>query len=259
MSRKATETRRFAATLAGVGFVTATLAPVVWPFAQVQESEAAGALLSLLAIVLFLVALTCVVTRVVLDFRRTEGQSEVRARLYTAIGDELVPLTVQLETIATLPGAERPAALAQAATAACSAMRQLTEADRARVVVYALRAEPQQMEQIAFLGRETEPGPFVAGTERGDAALAFLEGRKGKLYKDLSRKRPPGYKATMKDYRTFLAVPIWTASGVYGMLSVDAPAAGTLTPADLAIATVVAETMALAFEIVLNENVDGDP
>jgi hypothetical protein len=112
------------------------------------------------------------------------------------------------------------------------------------------------MEPIAYLGRNTEPRPFVAGTDRGDGALAFVETRKGVLYKDLTRKRPPGYKATLKDYRTSLAVPIWTASGIYGMITVDSPIAGSLTPADLAIAAVVAEIVAVAFEIV--QDLDAD-
>jgi hypothetical protein len=111
------------------------------------------------------------------------------------------------------------------------------------------------MKPIAHIGRGERPGPFIAGTVRGDAALNFLDGHRAKFYEDLTTSgKPDGYDGTMNDYNTFVAVPVWTETGVYGMVTLDAPSALSLDSGDVALTELVAEFMAAAFEVAQDQD-----
>jgi hypothetical protein len=129
---------------------------------------------------------------------------------------------------------------------------------RPRAVVYLLNvdANPLQMESIGHHGRGARPRPFIEGTPRGDAALAFLEERSTAFYRNLNgRKKPAGYDGTMAGYRTFIAAPIYTPSaGVYGMVTLDAPEPNSLTLGDVALTELIADLMSIPFEVAQDED-----
>lgn len=183
--------------------------------------------------------------------RREQTLRTARERLELRLRDELMPWASTLADMPTVPFADRIAYLKPVAVQAVAALWALTEdhVDRLRANIYLLDADSQQMESLAHTGRGERPQPFVAGTPRGDNALEFVAGTKTAFYPDLRRERPDGYDGTMSGYDTFIAVPIWTDNGHYGMVTVDAPAAGSLTLGDVSLAELVAELMTIPFEI----------
>lgn len=79
--------------------------------------------------------------------------------------------------------------------------------------------------------------------------MKFLNRRVTAYYPDLREKKPTGYDGSMSGYQTYISVPIWTERGVYGMVTVDAPNAGTLDEGDVALVEMVAELMSIPFEV----------
>lgn len=181
---------------------------------------------------------------------------DAKKKLSIKFTDELRPLAVAVAEVSRLPANERKHAVKQAAQVAVTALRAIADdrVHRSRANVFGLNPDIQQMEAIASVGRGQKPKPFVAGNPRGDAAFSFLESTKPILYTDLTVKRPQGFKLADHDYRTFISVPIWTDGGVYGMVTIDAPEAGSLSGADLALTALIAEMMAAAFEASQDQN-----
>lgn len=175
---------------------------------------------------------------------------EAKKKVSISFTDELRPLAVAIADVSRKASSDRTYATKQAAQVAATALRALVDdhAHRSRAIVFSLNADKQQMESIANVGRGKKPKPFVVGDPRGDAALRFIQETKPVLYEDLSKKIPQGFKLSDHDYRTFVSVPIWTDTGVYGMVSIDTPEAGSLTDKDLALTALIAEMMAAAFE-----------
>lgn len=159
------------------------------------------------------------------------GKEEAN-RLRIAVKDALKPLA---EIIAQMPAktpAKRQAELAAAANHAVGALNLLLKnVDRLRAVVYAIddpnpgESERVSMSAMAYQGRGTKPHPFVAGTERGDSALALVREAQDIFVPDLDGDVPAGYAGSGRDYRTFISASISTqhAGGAgYGMVTVDA-------------------------------------
>lgn len=111
------------------------------------------------------------------------------------------------------------------------------------------------MDSIAHGGRGERPRPFVAGTPRGDAALSFIDKKAVGFFPDLRKNRPTGYDGTMSGYCTYIAAPIWTESGSYGMVTLDAPKADSFDDGDVALVELTAEMMSIAFEIGQDDDV----
>ena len=72
---------------------------------------------------------------------------------------------------------------------------------------------------------------------------------------DLSKgENPGGYDGTMSDYKTLVSVPIWTETGAYGMVTLDAPASKSLDAGDVALTEIIAEFMSAAFEVAQDQD-----
>ncbi len=119
--------------------------------------------------------------------------------------------------------------------------------------VFTVTTEPTRMEWMAHLGRGTKPKPFLEGTARGDAAFRFLEAHTTAFYPDLGLDKPDGYQGSMSDYKTFISVPFWADMDVYGMVTIDAPTANTLTKGHQYLVEYAAELLAAAFAVANNE------
>jgi hypothetical protein len=184
---------------------------------------------------------------------KTEAVDAAKQEQRLKFRDELMRFASTAADMALQPLEERQAYLKTVAAVAASALVSIVgeHVHRPRAVVYLLNVEsnPLTMESIGFAGRGERPRPFEAGTPRGDAALEFLAGKMPARYPDLDAEKPAGFEGTMSGYRTFISVPIWTANGVYGMVSLDAPRANTLDAGDLAMAELIAELMSIPFEI----------
>ena len=104
-------------------------------------------------------------------------------------------------------------------------------------MVYLLNADngTVSMDSIGHSGRGERPRTFEAGTPRGDAALDFISAKQKSFYPDLTKKKPAGYDGTMSGYETYISVPIWTDTGVYGMVTLDAPKADSFDEGDVAL------------------------
>ena len=172
--------------------------------------------------------------------------------------DEFMRFASTTADMALQPLEERQAYLKTVAAVAASALATMVgeHVHRPRAVVYLLNIEssPLTMESIGHAGRGERPGPFEAGTPRGDAALEFLDGKRPAFYPNLEDEKPLGFEGTMSGYKTFISVPIWTANGVYGMVSLDAPRANLFNDGDLALTELTAELMSIPFEVGQDHN-----
>jgi hypothetical protein len=178
-------------------------------------------------------------------------ESTARERFKLRLRDEAMPFLTTAAEMARLPFDERAAFLKPVALQAVALLRGLVEVDRSRANVYVLDLDQAelQMVSIARSGRGERPKPFVAGTERGDSALEFMQGQATTYFPDLDEEAPAGFVFEGHDYGTLVSVPIWTDAGAYGMVTLDAPKAGSLTPGDVALVEAVAEMMTIPFEI----------
>jgi hypothetical protein len=178
-------------------------------------------------------------------------ESTAHERFKLRLRDEAMPFLTTAAEMARLPFDERAAFLKPVALQAVALLRGLVEVERSRANVYVLDLDqPElQMVSIAHSGRGERPKPFVAGTDRGDSALEFMQGQATAYFADLDEESPVGFVVEEHDYRTFVSVPIWTDAGAYGMVTLDAPKASTLTPGDVALVEAVAEMMTIPFEI----------
>jgi len=174
------------------------------------------------------------------------------------ISDELMPFAGTSADMARQPHDQRPAYLEGVAKVAAAAVAHITadHVDSPRAVVYLLDSDENLMRSIGHSGRGKKPRPFEANTTRGKSALDFIDGRATAFYEDLTKDRPDGYDGTMSDYKTFISTPIWTDSGVYGMVTLDAPAAGSFNKGDVALVELAAELMAIPFEIGQDQDSD---
>lgn len=236
------------------GFGAAQLLTV----ARAEPDPALGWLWTFAAVAVFLVSLTVAIVAKVIESRRGLTISKAREKQLVQLRDQLMPMASTTADMARHPLAEREPYLESVAKVAASALASAVgdHVDRPRAVVYLLDAStPPSMRSIGHSGRGERPRPFIAGTARGDAALNFLDGRRHAFFEDLnSGTMPDGYDGTMSGYKTFISVPIWTESGVYGMVTLDAPVPKSLDAGDVALAEIVAEFMSAAFEVAQDQD-----
>lgn len=226
--------------------------------ARAEPNPTLGLLYVVAAFVVFIAALAVAIIAKVFESRRALPIAKAREKQLVQLRDQLMPMASTIADMARHPLAERGPYLESVAKVAASALAAVvtTHVERPRAVVYLLDADlPPSMKSIAHSGRGERPGPFLAGTPRGDAALDFLDGHRRAFYEDLSRgEKPTGYEGTMSDYKTFAAVPIWTETGAYGMVTLDAPMPESLDAGDVALTELVAELMSAAFEVAQDQN-----
>lgn len=236
------------------GFGAAQLLTV----ARGQTDPALGWFYSVVAVVVFAIGLAVAVIAKVAETRRAPTIAIAREKQLVQLRDQLMPMASTTADMARHPLADRGPYLESVAKVAAAALATVvgTHVERPRAVVYLLDAEPDQsMRSIAHSGRGERPGPFLEGTTRGDAALNFLDGHRPAFYEDLSKgEKPAGYDGNMSDYNTFVSVPVWTETGAYGMMTLDAPTAGSLDAGDVALTELVAEYMSAAFEVAQDQD-----
>lgn len=246
--------------------ITSTGVPIVGGFAAAQlltiarsaPSPFVGWIYSIAALIAFAGGLAVAITTKVRESRQALTIAEAREKQLVQLRDHLMPMASTIADMARYPLTERAPYLESVGKVAASALAAVASAhvDRPRAVVYLLDAEtPPSMRSIAHSGRGERPRPFLAGTARGDAALNFLDGHRRAFYEDLSKgPKPDGYDGTMSDYKSFVAVPIWTETGAYGMVTLDAPAPDSLDGGDVALTELVAEFMSAAFEVAQDQD-----
>lgn len=196
-----------------------------------------------------------------MEHRRGVTAEKAKLVLLVKLRDEYMKWASTTADMARQAHERRHAYLAQVADSAATSLRSVVadHVHRPRAVVYLLSTDghPYQMQPIGRSGRGEKPKPFTAGTPRGDAALAFIDKRATSHYPDLANRKKPkpdGYDGTMSGYKTFIAAPIWTETGVYGMVTLDAPIPKVFNDGDVALVELTAEMMSIAFEIGQDDN-----
>jgi transcriptional regulator with GAF, ATPase, and Fis domain len=202
----------------------------------------------------FLVALaiSLQIVKVVLDHRRDVAAANFRVQLR----DALLPVTGVVSDMNVGAHFEvRREQLRTAAQATTGALYQLVSPHSSRVRANVFWVEESgNLVWLAHSGRGERPGPFVRGTERGDAVFEFLARLRPEFFPNLKKRKPEGWEGTMEGYSTFVAVPIWSTGKVFGMLTIDSPKAKSLVLEDQYILEMFSEVMTLAFEKGLHES-----
>ncbi|GAA2074037.1 GAF domain-containing protein [Microbacterium hatanonis] len=182
---------------------------------------------------------------------RQEAVATARREQLIKLRDVFMRFASTTADMALQPLEERHGYLKMVANVAAEALAGMVggRVHRPRAVVYLLYSDPTRMESIGHGGRGERPRPFEADTPRGDAALDFLDAKTTASYPNLDKVKPAGYEGTGSGYKTFISVPIWTANGVYGMVSLDAPKANSFDDGDVALTELTAELMSIPFEV----------
>lgn len=202
-------------------------------------------------IALILGAIAIQVVQVFRDSQRIKSVTAERENMCRQVRDALKPIPELIAQLPALGYGDRTQRLQGIAQACATALYILVSphAEGVRANVFALKEGPDRMEWLAHVGRGETPRPFIAGTHRGDSALAFLTELKPVFYPDLTAKQPKGYEGSMSDYETFVSVPIWSDQAVHGMVTIDSPTKNALTVGDQYLVEVVAEMIATAFVV----------
>jgi hypothetical protein len=202
-------------------------------------------------VTIIVAAVVLVVVQVVKAVRsRRAERSRVTTvgELYDRLGPAL-DLTAELALMD--PGARelKIEAVKAIAYQLCGALEALVGQDAtSRVAIFALNET--SINPIAVSGSREYPRTFALGSPEADEALAFLNHTKpaGQRFKDVSKDAPPRFEGD-GSYRTFLRAPIYARGVVFGMVAIDAKKAGSLKTGHLAMAELVATTIAPAFAI----------
>lgn len=189
------------------------------------------------------------------ESRRTKSLETEREEMRRQIRDAFKPIPELIAQLPALGYGERAHQFQGIAQACATALYRLVSphTEGVRANVFALEENPDRMEWLAHVGRGETPRPFVAGTLRGDSALAFIEQLKPVFYPNLTAERPEGYEGSMSDYQTFISVPVWSDQSVHGMVTIDSPVKTTLTAGDQYLVEIAAELMATAFVVANTE------
>lgn len=132
------------------------------------------------------------------------------------------------------------------AQAAGAALLTVDDSLKARAVVFVVSDDGESMMPEVQSGRDDVPSPFVRGTLRGDRAFANL-GRREPLFARNVKKRTKLWAGTGNGYNTFVSMPIADSTGAYGMLTLDAVAAGSLGENEERWVQLVAQVLTIAF------------
>jgi hypothetical protein len=186
------------------------------------------------------------------DWAQRADTADEAGRLRVALRHALQPLAEQVAAMPAMTPAKREQHLDVVAQTAVGALHLVLDGveDR-RTVVYRLlevATDTYDMSQMAFFGRN-RPQPFIHGTPRGDSAVALALRAGTRFEPDIGTNPPPQYGGSGEGYRTFIAASIHSQTDAWGMITVDAPEPGALVPSDAHVVEVVADLLAIAFEI----------
>lgn len=208
------------------------------------------------AIVAGSLATVLLIIKAVRDHKNAESAAETRYDTMKELRDKVGPaLDLMAELAAVDPTSSSPALLQQSlktiATHCCSAVGAMMPGRTdVRTIVYATE-EPNELRPIARFGRNDAPRTFSFDDPDGAEIFEYLSGSspEGELYVDTSKKAPLHYRGDRARYRTFIRAPIWSSGAVFGMITIDAPPAGSLSKGDVFLAELIAAELALAFAI----------
>ena len=166
-------------------------------------------------------------------------QSEV-TQFTVAVTDVLNPMGTRIGKMIDTPSKNRKEALAELRSeVAHSVIHLFPDVSRLRVVVYDLSEDDTAMDPVYVAGRKDVPRSFQSGDKgRGDRAFAVLKGGDAIFENDYSDEK--------RSYKTYLNVRIAAGDVGYGVLTVDAPVAGSLSESDLNLVSLLATLLAIA-------------
>lgn len=174
-------------------------------------------------------------------FKHLDDKAEKSALLkyQEQIGDGLEPLLQQLVTVSeSLPGEDRNKQVAALVRVAIEAARHMAGQRRVRATYYRVHPRKGQKRErltaMYYTGRGTKPKTeFMRGSDAGDYVFKTLNDNDSIFINDTQKCDIPGWNGTrVRDYKTFISVPVRSERKIYGMLTVDAPTVGELTGND---------------------------
>jgi hypothetical protein len=188
------------------------------------------------------------IIKVVRSRRAEHSRVTTVGELYDRLGPAL-DLTAELALIDPVARDQKVEALRAIAYQLCGALEALVRDDaKARTAIFELK--PTTIEPIAVSGAREFPRIFVLGTPAADEVLTFLKHTKpaGELFEDVAKRAPRHFEGE-GGYRTFVRAPIYARGVVFGMVVIDSKKAGALKTGHVAMAELVATTIAPAFAI----------
>jgi hypothetical protein len=181
--------------------------------------------------------------------RITEVERTEADRFRVAVQDAFQPVAELIAGMPSMSKTRREARLKEVCQQAVGALRLLLkDVDRLRAAVYALNESADEMSCIAYHGRGEKPRPFEKNSQRGDSALKMVKDGGNLFVRDLETEPiPVHYRGSGAGYLTFISASISTGEAAFGMVTVDAPTAGTLVGTDQQIVMLIADLLAIAF------------
>jgi hypothetical protein len=177
--------------------------------------------------------------------RRTAEQVAVEAEeeLTLTLNGALAPITNYLGELADAGHKDTRSAIAgQLRQAVVDAAVKLTLPD-SRSAFYGLDRSGRMLSREVYAGRSALPRPaFTAGTPDGDAVLELVARGEFVFVRDVDTDLMVT-PSTPGEYRTVIAVAVTAGTRRLGMLTVDAPQPGDLTPADVELVRVLANLL----------------
>lgn len=207
---------------------------------------------------LVLIAMLAQLARQGVARRKAQGDAAEAAQIFDravaqqdVMSDLLAEVARSAAAMVGLPKADRTAQFLRLAQQVVDAARAAySDVPGLRSVIYSLDGleTSLQVEVHATVGHRDPPNPLLAGTERGDGAVELV--RSGRhLFVERVSDAPEQWKGSGVGYDTFLSIPIRSTAANYGLLTVDAPISGEITPAIVATWRLAAAVMANVFAI----------
>lgn len=170
------------------------------------------------------------------------------ARFRIAMKDALQPVVEAMAYMPYLPKKSRESTLVKVVERAVAALNLLLRnVDRVRVVVFKVDEDGNSLKPMSHFGRGQSPRGFIAGTTRGDRALSMVAKAGDQFVRDLDKEAPTEWEGSGSGYRTFISAAINAGDYSYGMVTVDAPVAGSLVDTDCQLVLLIADLLAVAF------------
>lgn len=130
-----------------------------------------------------------------------------------------------------------------------------------RAITYFFNEDHTELQRYVHAGTRDPSGPFTMNDARGKAAINFAHTSTTARLQDDTQKKDTeeGWKGSGQGYRCFIAAPILSSGGRYGMLTVDAKAPYALTAEDELVVMLAAQLIGLAKASIVGRIKVSDP